>query len=267
MHDRFELAGSRALVTGATGGLGQAIARALHSRGVDLVLTGRRVDVLQPLADELNATAIAADLSSVEDLERLVTEAGPIDVLVLNAALPGSGAVLDYTPDQIERAVLVNVLSPALMARTFAAEMVARRRGHIVFIGSLSGLAATKGTGIYSMTKFGLRGLAHGLRQDLHGTGVGVSIVQPGFVRDAGMFADTGLKPPPGAGTATPEQVTNAVLTCIERDRAEVNVAPIFLRFAARLGGLAPGLSATLARRLGSDEHAAQFADRQKHKR
>jgi short-subunit dehydrogenase len=267
MSDRFQLTGSRALITGATGGLGHAIARALHDRGVELVLTGRRADVLQPLADELNATAIAADLSSSDDLERLVSEAGRIDVLVLNAALPGSGAVLDYTPDQIERAVQVNILSPALLARRFAAEMVDRRRGHIVFIGSLSGLAATKGTGIYSMTKFGVRGLAHGLRQDLHGTGVGVSIVQPGFVRDAGMFADTGLKPPPGAGTATPRQVTDAVISAVERDRAEVNVAPRVLRLAARVGGLAPGLSATLARRLGSDKHAAEFADRQKDKR
>jgi short-subunit dehydrogenase len=267
MADRFELTGARALITGATGGLGQAIARGLRRRGAELVLTGRRADVLQPLATDLAATAVAADLNSAEDVERLVAAAGQIDVLVLNAALPGSGAVLDYTPDQIERALRVNVLSPALMARRFAADMVARRRGHIVFVGSLSGLAATPGTGIYSMTKFGLRGFAHGLRQDLHGTGVGVSLVQPGFIRGAGMFADTGLAPPRGAGTVSIDQVVAAVLLSIERDRAEINVAPAFLRLGAQLSGFAPGLAAVLSRRLGSAEHAAEFADRQKGKR
>jgi short-subunit dehydrogenase len=267
MTERFRFDGARALLTGATGGLGHAIARAVHDRGAELVLTGRRADVLQPLADELGATAIAADLNSAADLERLSVEAGQVDLLILNAALPGSGAVLDYTPEQIERALRVNVLSPALMARRFAEDMVARGHGHIVFIGSLSGLAATPGTGVYSMTKFGLRGFAHGLRQDLHGTGVGVSIVQPGFIRGAGMFADTGLKPPRGAGTVSTEQVVAAVVACIERNRAEANVAPAALRVGSHLSGFAPGFAAALARRLGTEEHAAQFAERQKDKR
>jgi short-subunit dehydrogenase len=267
MTDRFPLTGARALLTGATGGLGQAIARTLHERGVELVLTGRRTDVLQPLAAELGAQAIAADLGSAEDVERLSADAGRIDLLVLNAALPGSGAVLDYTPEQIERALRVNVLSPALMAHRFAPDMVARGRGHIVFIGSLSGLVATPGTAIYSMTKFGLRGFAHGLRQDLHGTGVGVSIVQPGFIRGAGMFADTGLELPRGTGTVSTEQVVRAMLRCIERDHGEANVAPAVLRIGAHISSFAPDLGAGLARRLGADEQAAQFADRQKDKR
>jgi short-subunit dehydrogenase len=267
MADRFELSGARVLLTGATGGLGQAIARGLQAKGAELVLTGRRVEVLDPLAAELGATAYAADLGNLADVERLVEQAGRIDVLVLNAALPGSGAVLDYTPDQIQSAVAVNLLSPALMARRFAAEMLERKHGHIVFIGSLSGKAVTAGTAVYSMTKFGLRGFAHGLRQDLHGTGVGVSIVQPGFVRGAGMFADTGLEPPPGAGTTTPEKVVKGVISAIERDRAEVNVAPVQLRAATQLAGAAPAFSAAVARKIGSDEQAAEFADRQKHKR
>ncbi len=267
MADRFELTGTRALLTGATGGLGHAIARGLKAKGADLVLTGRRLEVLEPLAIELDASSFAADLSRSDDVERLVEQAGAIDVLVLNAALPGSGAVLEYTPEQIERAVTVNLLAPALMARRFAAEMLTRGRGRIVFIGSLSGKAATPGTAVYSMTKFGLRGFAHGLRQDLHGTGVGVSIVQPGFVRDAGMFADTGLEPPPGAGTTTPKKVVKAVISAIERNRAEVNVAPAQLRAATQLAGAAPGFSAAVARQIGTEEQAVEFADRQKHKR
>jgi short-subunit dehydrogenase len=264
---KFQLTGARALVTGATGGLGEAIARALHARGADLVLTGRRTDVLEPLATELGALAITADLSTPDDVERLARESGTIDVAVLNAALPGSGNVLEYTPDQIKRALDVNTLAPALLARTFAEQMRTRGRGHIVFVGSLSGLAATAGTAVYAMTKFGLRGFAHGLRQDMHGTGVGVSLVQPGFISDAGMFANTGLKPPRGAATITPEKVAAGVIAAIEADKAEVNAAPLMLRFGARIGSNAPGLAGTLGRRLGTDKHSAQFSERQRHLR
>src|SRR4051794_12279643 len=111
--NNFQLAGARALVTGATGGLGEAISRALHARGCELILTGRRTDVLEPLADELGAQAIAADLSTPDDVRRLAAESGVVDVAVLNAALPGSGDVLDYTPEQIKRALDVNTLAPA----------------------------------------------------------------------------------------------------------------------------------------------------------
>ncbi|MDT5011788.1 MAG: hypothetical protein QOH57_3405 [Mycobacterium sp.] len=267
MPTKFLLGGARALVTGATGGLGEAIARALRARGAELILTGRRTDVLEPLAKELDAVAIAADLSSLDDVQRLARESGEVDVLVLNAALPGSGNVLDYTPEQIKRALDVNTLAPALLARAFAEQMRSRGRGHIVFIGSLSGLAATSGTAVYSMTKFGLRGFAHGLRQDLHGTGVGVSNVQPGFISDAGMFANTGLKPPSGAGTISPEKVAAGVIAAIERNKAEVNAAPLMLRLGARIGSNAPGLAGTLGRRLGTDKHAEQFSDRQRHLR
>jgi short-subunit dehydrogenase len=247
--------------------LGEAIARALHARGAELVLTGRRTEVLDPLAKDLDAVAIAADLGTPDGVQRLAQESGDVDVLVLNAALPGSGNVLDYTPEQIKRALDVNTLAPALLARTFAEQMRDRGRGHIVFIGSLSGLAATAGTAVYAMTKFALRGFAHGLRQDLHGSGVGVSIVQPGFISDAGMFANTGLKPPRGAGMISPEKVAAAVLAAVERDKAEVNAAPLTLRLGAWIGSNAPGLAGTLGRRLGTDRHAEQFSERQRHLR
>jgi hypothetical protein len=81
------------------------------------------------------------------------------------------------------------------------------------------------------------------------------------------MFADTGLTLPRGVGTVTTDQVVAAVLACIERDRAEANVAPAVLRVGAHLSGFAPGFAATLARLMGTEKHAAQFADRQKDKR
>ena len=177
-----QLAGARVLLTGATGGIGHAIARALHGRGAQLVLTGRRVDVLRPLAEEVGATSIEADLAKSSDVDRLLDECGPIDVLVANAALPGAGDLFELTEDQIDRVIAVNLRAPIVMARRLAPSMVERGAGHLVLIGSMSGLTASPFTSMYSATKFGLRGFALGLRQDLHGTGVGVSHILPSFV-------------------------------------------------------------------------------------
>ena len=216
----MNLDSSRVLLTGASGGLGQAIARELASRGARLVLTGRRTDVLDPLAAELGGTAIAADLADPAAIDALLTEAGDVDVLVANAALPASGSVLEYTPEQIDRALTVNLRAPMLLGRALGAQMAARGHGHLVFVSSLNGKAATVGSGIYSATKYGLRGFALGLREDLHGTGVGVTTIFPGFIRGAGMFHESGTQLPPFAGTKTPEDVAKAVVRGIQSGRA-----------------------------------------------
>jgi len=257
----------RVLLTGATGGIGHAIARALAQRGARLVLTGRRTDVLEPLAAELGAEALAVDLARRDEVERLVAEAGDVDVLVANAALPGSGAVMDYDVDEIDRALEVNLRAPVVLARLLGAPMVERGEGHMVFISSMAGKVVPPGSAIYSATKFGLRAFAAGLRQDLRGAGVGVSAVFPGFISDAGMFADTEVKLPPIVGMNTPEDVAAGVVRAIERDRAEVDVAPAPVRVTAKLSALAPGPMGALQRRLGSEKIAEQMGERQKVKR
>ena len=110
--------------------------------------------------------------------------------------------------------------------------MLERGRGHVVFVSSLSGKVASPRSGIYSATKFGLRGFAAGLREDVEAKGIGVTVVFPGFVSDAGLYADSGVKLPPWVGTRTPEQVAAAVVRGIERERAELDVAPLGLRWA-----------------------------------
>src|SRR5262249_33992877 len=142
-----------------------------------------------------------------------------------NAALPSSGPLVDFTPEQIDRALDVNLRAPIMMARHAVVGMLERRRGHIVFISSISGKVASTGTSLYSATTFGLRGFALGLREDLHGTGVGVTTIFPGFIRDAGMFADTKVTLPRGAGTRSPEDVARAVVRAIRDDPAEITVA------------------------------------------
>ncbi|NRQ51702.1 SDR family NAD(P)-dependent oxidoreductase [Aeromicrobium stalagmiti] len=263
----FELTGARALVTGATGGIGQAIARSLAAEGCELVLSGRRVDVLEQLAVELGATAIAADLSDLGDVRRLVAEAGDLDVLVANAALPGSGPVLDYTPEQIHRNLTVNLEAPILMARDTAAAMARRGRGHIVMIGSVSGKVASGNAAMYNSTKFGLRGFSLAFRQDLAPLGVGLSLVEPGFVREAGMFVESGGTLPTGVRTVSPEQVARQVVLAIRRDRAEVVVAPVGLRIGTAIGGIFPTLSAVLQKAGGADKVAASMVEGQRDKR
>ena len=145
--------------------------------------------------------------------------------------------------------------------------MVEQGRGHVVLISSVSGKVASPNSSVYSATKFGLRAFGQGLRQDLHGTGVGVTTVFPGFISDAGMWADSGLKTPPGVRTRSPEQVAAAVVKGIERDKAEIDVAPLTLRAGALLAAVAPGLSARTQRLAGGAEISAELARRQVEKR
>jgi short-subunit dehydrogenase len=247
-----DLNGARVLLTGATGGLGHAIARALHGKGASLMLTGRRVDVLEPLAKELGARSFAADLSSMASLGAVLQEAGDIDILIANAALPGTGLLDEFTVEQIDTNLAVNLRAPIVMTKAVLPQMLERGSGHIVYIGSVSSITASPGSAMYNATKFGLRGFSNALRQDLHGTGVGVSIVMPGFVREAGMAVEGGLVDalPMGVRTVTPKQVAKGVLKAIRRNKGQVVVAPGELRLAATLGSVAPELSA-VAQRLG----------------
>jgi uncharacterized protein len=261
------LAGSSVLLTGATGGLGHAIARRLRAAGAELVLTGRRTEVLEPLAAETAARSLAVDLADADAVARLAAECADVDVLVANAGLPGTGHLSSFSVEQIDRALAINLRAPMVLARVIGERMVARRSGHMVFMSSLAGKVGTPRSSVYSATKFGLRGFAQSLREDLRPSGVGVSAIFPGFVRDAGMFHDTGTKLPPGVGTVSPEDVADAVVRAIQRNRGEVDVAPIALRAGTVAAGLAPDLAATVQRKLGGQKIAEQHVSTQASKR
>src|SRR5271168_3447960 len=142
----MEIGGTRVLLTGATGGIGQAIARALAGKGAHVVLTGRRADVLEPLAGELGGTALAVDLSDPAATAQLAEDAGAIDILVANAGLPGNGSLDSFSEEQVDRVLDVNLRAPIELTRALAPAMVARGHGHFVFISSLSGKAAAPGS-------------------------------------------------------------------------------------------------------------------------
>lgn len=246
----MELTGKTVLLTGATGGLGRAIAKALAERGARLIVSSRKSQELDELAASLPGSGhrtIVSDLAQPGAAAALLAEAGPIDVLVANAALPASGKLDSFTAEQVDRALRVNLEVPVQMTRELIPAFTARGSGHFVYISSISGKTATARASLYAATKFGLRGFALCLRDDLRPTGVGVSVVSPGAIGGAGMFADSGASTPPLIGTGTPEQVGTAVVTAIERNRGEVTVAPLRQRALARFAANAPEVASRLA--------------------
>jgi uncharacterized protein len=255
------------LVTGASGGLGQAIARTLHQHDASVILTGRRVEPMQEIAKQTGARVLPCDLLDRVQVERLLDEAGPIDVLVANAGLPASGSILDFSPEEIDRAIDVNLRAPAVMARLLAPGMIERKRGQLIFISSMSGLIASASTPLYSATKFGLRGLSLGLRADLGPHGIGVTTVFPGFIRDAGMFAEAKVKLPRFVGTRSPDDVAEAVIDAILRNPAEIMVASPEQRLSAFVAAVAPGLVAALEKAFVNEAMVKSVVDNQRAKR
>jgi short-subunit dehydrogenase len=264
-----KLDGKKVLLTGATGGIGEAIARTLHARGSHVVLSGRRSEVLERLRSELGerAEVVQADLADSADVTRLATETQPVDVLVANAALPGTGRLDSFSHEEIDRILDINLRAPIQLARALAPFMIERGAGHVVLISSLAGKIPSPESSIYCATKFGLRGFGYSLNIELRESGVGVTTVFPGFIREAGMFADSRVKLPPGVGTSLPQDVAKAVVEGIEKKRAEVDVAPVAMRSSARLFGAVPGLVVAVGRRLGGERLAGAVAERQRDKR
>jgi short-subunit dehydrogenase len=263
----MQLSGKTILLTGATGGLGRAIAAALADRGARLILSSRKPQELNQLSSALPGgghRTIVSDLAEAGAALALLADAGEIDVLVANAALPASGKLDGFTAEQIDRALRVNLEVPIQVTRELIPAFTARRSGHFVYISSISGKTATARASLYAATKFGIRGFALCLRDDLRPAGVGVSVVSPGAIGGAGMFADSGASAPP-IGTGTPEQVGAAVVTAIERNRGEVTVAPLRQRVLARFAANAPELSSRLAGDIAAkaaDEIAAGQTDK-----
>ena len=266
----MELAGQRALLTGATGGLGRAIAAALAARGAKLTLSGRKAEALEALAAELPGeehAVVPSDLAEPGAAEQLAAAAGAVDVLVANAGLPATGRLTDFSSEQLIGALRVNLEAPMLLARALEPAMLERGAGHMVFISSLSGKSPSPLSSVYNATKFGLRGFALGLRTDLEPRGVGVSIVSPGTIREAGMYADSGAPPIKGLGTGSPKQVADAVVRAIEKNKVEISVAPLQQRFLAHFALASPGVAVKTASSEAGQKAAAAVADGQASKR
>jgi short-subunit dehydrogenase len=263
-----EISGSRVLLTGATGGLGRAIAKALDERGAHLLLTGRRQEALEELARELrSAEALPADLADRGDVDQLPARAGQVDILCHNAGLPGSGRLESFTPEQIDRVLDVNLRAAIMLTHALLPAMTERGRGHLVYVSSMSGKLPTVRASVYGATKFGLRGFAGGMREDLHGSGVGVSTIFPGPIQGGGMWDDAGIDLPWWVPAKSPADVGAAVVKAIESNRPEIAVADPGQRIAAVLENASARAGAWLRRRLPVEELADRTAEAQKVKR
>jgi short-subunit dehydrogenase len=266
----MNLSGRTALLTGATGGLGREIAAALAGRGAKLILSGRRQEALDELAGQLAGEGhrtLVTDLAEPGAAEKLAAEAGPVDALVANAGLPGTGRLTAFSPEQLNGTLRVNLEAPIHLARALEPAMLERGSGHMVFISSLSGKSATPLSSVYNATKFGLRGFALGLRADLDPRGIGVSLVSPGTIREAGMYHDSGAGPIPGLGTGSPQQVAAAVVQAIEKNKVEITVAPPQQRFMAHFALASPGIAVKIASGAQGQKAASAVADGQADKR
>lgn len=227
------------LLTGASSGIGEAAAYELSARGYALALAARRAERLHTLALQLDPSgsrviAVPCDVAEAQQREALVAAAlnhfGRIDVLANNAGVGLGGGVWWEDPD-FARVLRVNLEAAMALTALALPPMLERGSGHIVNVASVAGQVATQG--VYSASKFGVRGFSFALRRELWGSGVEVSVVSPGFVRTE-MTARTRLPVPmPG-----PEIIAQAIADLLEHPRREVTVPRIY--------GLAGLLDSTL---------------------
>lgn len=184
----FELKDKKALVTGATGGLGAEIARALHRQGASLVISGTRHEKLEALAKELGdrVKVIPCDLSNVESTQKLISETetalGGLDILVNNAGLTQDGLMLRMSDEQWSKVIEVNLSSAFRLSREAIKGMMKQRSGRIINITSIVGVTGNAGQTNYAASKAGLIGLSKSIAAEVATRGITVNCIAPGFI-------------------------------------------------------------------------------------
>jgi short-subunit dehydrogenase len=270
-----DIRGTSILLTGGSRGIGPYIAKALLARGGRVTLAARSADDLERVRGHLggDVTTVSGDIAVEDDRVRMVKEAdaafGPVDILVNNAGIESVLPFADYSEDEIRQIVQVNLEAPIQLSRLVVPGMVERGRGHVVNIASLAGKAAVPYNTVYSATKHGLVGFTYSLREELHDTGVSASVICPGYVTGAGLFArhhrkDTKTAP---ATLTTPPKVAAAVVRAIERDKPDVVVSGFLPQLSDVSFALSPRIASTIARRIGGYEPMRREAERQAERR
>ena len=185
----FDLSGKTALVTGATGGIGGEIAKALHGAGAHVALSGTREAVLQDLAQQLGerTSAVAANLSDAESVDSLIGRAeeaagAPIDILVANAGITRDGLLMRMKDEDWDAVLKVNLESYFRLSRSAMRGMMKRRHGRIIGITSVVGVMGNPGQSNYAASKAGMIGFSKALAQEVASRGITVNCVAPGFI-------------------------------------------------------------------------------------
>ena len=188
----FDLSGKTALVTGASGGIGGAIARALHGQGAAVVLSGTRAGALESLRDELGTRAFIAacnlsDTASVEGLPRAAEDAAgaPIDILVNNAGITRDNLFMRMKDEEWDQVIAVNLTAAFRLSRAVLRGMMKKRWGRIIQVSSVVGATGNPGQGNYAAAKAGLAGMSKSLAAEVASRGITVNLVAPGFIGTA----------------------------------------------------------------------------------
>jgi short-subunit dehydrogenase len=250
----MKLAGSRILLTGASGGIGRWVAVELARRGARLALLGREPARLEPVAQAVraagaHAVCFAFDLARRDGhaplVARVIRELGGLDALVNNAGVSRFAAFADDDPDAICDLIDTNLTGPLLLTRAVLPYFVQRRAGHIVNIGSILGSIAFPHFATYSASKFALRGLSEALRRELAESGVQVTYVAPRTTAtDMNTAAVRELFAASGTAMDQPEEVATRIVTALEADRKDVYIGwpeRFFVRFNSLLPRLVDG--------------------------
>jgi 3-oxoacyl-[acyl-carrier protein] reductase len=230
----FSLDGKTALVTGASGGIGSAIARALHAQGATVVLSGTRPAPLEALAGELGdrAHVVLADLSDPKAPDILLAAAekaaGPLHILVNNAGMWRDNLGVRMKDEEWDKVIEVNLSAPFRLARAALRGMFRRRTGRIINIGSLSGTIGNPGQANYSAAKAGMTGMTKALAYEVATRGITVNTVAPGFIATpmveelAGTLGDKIVGRIPMGRMGTAEEVAAAVVFLASDEAAYV---------------------------------------------
>ncbi|MFZ5781483.1 MAG: 3-oxoacyl-[acyl-carrier-protein] reductase [Pseudomonadota bacterium] len=187
----FNLAGKAALVTGASGGIGGAIARALHGQGAEVTLSGTRVEALEELGKSLGERAhvVAARMDDAADIDRLAKDAeaamGKIDILVNNAGITRDNISMRMKDEEWEKVLQVNLTGTFRLTRAAMRGMMRRRFGRVISITSIVGVTGNPGQANYAAAKAGLIGMSKSLAQELASRGITVNCIAPGFIATA----------------------------------------------------------------------------------
>jgi len=217
----MELKDKKALVTGGSEGIGKAIALALRAEGAEVAITGRRRDVLERTAAEIDAWALPGDVSVEADvvatMEAFVGRHGRIDVLVNNAGFGHFAPLVEMDRERFEAVFATNVTGAMLMAREAARHFVRQRSGHLVNISSTSGLKGGAGGTAYSASKFALRGMTECWRDELRRHDVRVMLVNPSEVL-TDFSKHAGYEQERSAKKLRPREIADAVIGALKID-------------------------------------------------
>lgn len=249
--------GAVAVITGASSGLGAAVARALTIRGDRVVVHGRREAATRAVADSCDGTAVVGDLRDPVSRIDLVATAtavhGRIDLLVCNAGVGWAGAFDAMPSERIEDLLATNLVAPIHLAREVLPGMLQRGCGQIVFVSSIAGRTGVAGEAVYAASKAGLDGFADSLRLEAAGTPIGIHTLVPAVI-DTPFFERRGTpytrRIP---GPQTPERVAAQLIALLESGRPEAWTNRS-LRTAAILRSSIPGVYSRLAARWGSPD-------------